>query len=136
MEEAEHMTKIAERDAKHAIEVAEKYCFQAAAEEREKLETQELAAERMTAVERASALSMLQIQHMQGQIDNLERQLFKVCDHDLIALETRLVQGLTNTPLGKSPTGPTRIKKTFQNAGVALLLRHNFILLVSFNWLN
>lgn len=52
MEEAEHMRKIAERDAKRAVEAAEKSRAEAAAEEREKLETQKMAAERMTAVER------------------------------------------------------------------------------------
>jgi hypothetical protein len=52
MEEAEHMRKIAERDAKRAVEAAEKSRAEAAAEEREKLETQKTAAERMTAVER------------------------------------------------------------------------------------
>lgn len=52
MEEAEHMKKIAERDAKRAIEAAEKSRAEAVVEGREKLETQKLAAERMTEVER------------------------------------------------------------------------------------
>lgn len=52
MEEAEHMRKIAERDSKRAIEAAEASRAEAANEERGKLETQKLAAERMTAVER------------------------------------------------------------------------------------
>lgn len=108
---------------------------EASAEEREKLETQKLVAERMTAVDQASALSMLQIYIMQGQIDNLQRHLFRVHNHE-VALETRLVWGFTHISPRKSPMGPTRIKRTFQVAGVSLLLRHNFILLVNFNWLN
>lgn len=52
MEEAEHKRKVAERDSKRAIEAAEKSRAEATAEELEKLETQKLAAERMTQVAR------------------------------------------------------------------------------------
>lgn len=196
MEEAEHMKKIAERDAKRAIEAAEKSRAEAVVEGREKLETQKLAAERMTEVERiqrrcqvlelerdelvqnleetrhmqqeafsrvaaleiqheerekemedllsssreqraktveafeqllaseraakaeasqrAETLSV-QIQHMQGQIDNLQGQLTAVRNHET-ALETR-VRGFTDTPPGKSPMGPSRSKRPFQDEG-------------------
>lgn len=71
------------------------------------------------ASQRAEALS-LQIQTMQGQIDNLQGQLFQVRNHET-ALETR-VRGFTDTPPGKSPMGPCRTKRTFQDAGVSLLV--------------
>ena len=75
------------------------------------------------ASQRAEALS-LQIQNMQGQIDSLQASLFQVRNHET-ALETR-VRGLTDTPPGKSPMGPTRTpKRTFQDAGVSLRVRYN-----------
>jgi TolA-binding protein len=85
----------------------------------EKLLASERAA-KAEASQRAEGLS-LQIQNMQGQIDNLQGQLFQVRNHE-IALETR-VRGFTDTPPGKSPMGPTRVKRTFQDAGVSLLVR-------------
>lgn len=80
-----------------------------------------LASERAAKAEashRAESLS-LQIQNMQGQIDNLQGQLTAVRNHET-ALETR-VRGFTDTPPGKSPMGPSRNKRTFQDEGLTLL---------------
>lgn len=52
MEEAEHKQTIGERNARLALEAAEKARAEATAEEKQKLETQRLAAERSAAVER------------------------------------------------------------------------------------
>lgn len=85
-----------------------------------------LASERSAKAEasqRAESLS-LQIQTMQGQIDTLQGQLTAVRNHET-ALETR-VRGFTDTPPGKSPMGPTRTKRTFQDEGLDLLQYINF----------
>ncbi|XP_024393848.1 uncharacterized protein [Physcomitrium patens] len=79
----------------------------------EKLLASERAA-KAEASQRAESLS-LQIQHMQGQIDNLQGQLTAVRNHE-IALETR-VRGFTDTPPGKSPMGSSRSKRPFPGEG-------------------
>jgi len=92
-----------------------------------------LASERTAKAEasqRAESLS-LQIQHMQGQIDNLQGQLTAVRNHET-ALETR-VRGFTDTPPGRSPMGPSRNKRAFQDEGLTLL--NTFFKLFSCKWL-
>lgn len=79
----------------------------------EKLLASERAA-KAEANQRAESLS-LQIQNMQGQIDNLQGQLTAVRNHET-ALETR-VRGFTDTPPNKSPMGPARSKRPFQDEG-------------------
>lgn len=80
----------------------------------EKLLSSERAA-KAEASQRAEALS-LQIQNMQAQIDSLQGQLTSVRNHET-ALETR-VRGLTDTPPGKSPMGPSRTKRPFYDEGL------------------
>ncbi|KAG0559269.1 hypothetical protein KC19_10G092200 [Ceratodon purpureus] len=66
--------------------------------------------------QRAEALS-LQIQCMQGQIDNYHGQLLHMGDHEID--EKTRVRGSTYTPPGKPSMGPTRPKRTVQDAGVS-----------------
>lgn len=71
MQESEDKRKIAERDSKRAVEAAEKSRAESIAVEREKLEAQKLAAERMSTAERT--------QRRCAQLEKERNELIQVC---------------------------------------------------------